>query len=308
MKNSIQIFSPATVANVACGFDILGFCLDMVGDKMIISKTKERRIKITKITGAELPLETTKNVAGVSALALFEDLKPNCGFDIEIYKRISPGSGIGSSAASAAGSVFAINELLGNPLNKAELTKYAIKGEFLASQSEHADNIAPVLFGGFTLVKSLHPLEILQIPFPQDLFVTILHPQIEIKTAEARELLPKKVDLKKVITQSANLGSLIHALHTGDYPLLKHSLKDAIIEPLRKKLIPNYDLLKNIALTNGALGCSISGSGPSIFALCHGEDTALKVQQAFMTFMENHTKIDYNAFISGINTDGIKIL
>ena len=196
--NEIKIFSPGTVSNVACGFDVLGFCLDNVGDEMIIRKTAKRGIYITRIEGYDLPYETEKNVAGVSALALIEDAKPDCGFEIEIYKKIKPGSGIGSSAASAAGSVFGINELLGRPYNKKQLTYFAMKGEAIASQCEHADNLAPAIYGGFVLVKSIHPLEILQLPTPDDLYVTVIHPQIEIKTAEARAILPKEIPLQNM--------------------------------------------------------------------------------------------------------------
>ena len=235
--NEIKIFSPATVANVSCGFDVLGFCLDTIGDEMIIRKTDKKGIYITKIEGYDLPFEVDKNVAGVSALALYEDAQPNCGFEIEIYKKIKPGSGVGSSSASAAGSVFAINELLGKPYNKTQLTYFAMKGEALASGSEHADNIAPALFGGFTLVKSVTPIEVLQIPTPSNLYVTVIHPQIEIKTSEARAILPKEVELKKAITQWANVGSLIHALHTNDYQLIKRSLEDVIVEPHRSCLL-----------------------------------------------------------------------
>ena len=212
----IKIFSPATVANVSCGYDVLGFCLDSVGDEMIINKISEKSIKISKIDGYDLPYEIEKNVAGVSALAMYEALQPDCGFDIEIYKKIKPGSGIGSSSASAAGSVFGMNELLGRPLNKTELTKYALKGEALASQCEHADNLAPAIFGGFTLVRSVNPIDVLQLPTPGDLYATLIHPQIEIKTSESRAILPKNVALKDAITQWSNVGSLVHTLHTND--------------------------------------------------------------------------------------------
>ena len=231
--NEIKIFSPATVANVACGFDVLGFCLDSQGDEMVIKKSKEKGIKITHIEGYDLPYETDKNVAGVSALAMYENAKPDCGFEIEIYKRIKPGSGIGSSAASAVGSVFGMNELLGKPYNKTQLTYFAMKGEALASKSEHADNLAPAIFGGFTLVKSTLPLDILQIPTPTELYATIIHPQIEIKTSEAREILPKNIPLKDAIAQWANVGSLVHALHISDYKLIHRSLQDIIVEPYR---------------------------------------------------------------------------
>lgn len=307
MKNEIKIFSPATVANVACGFDVLGFCLDNKGDEMVIRKVSEKGIKITQIEGYDLPFEADKNVAGVSALAMYEHANPDCGFEIEIYKNIKPGSGIGSSAASAVGSVFGMNELLGKPYNKTQLTYFAMKGEALASKSEHADNLAPAIFGGFTLVKSTLPLDILQIPAPSELYATLIHPQIEIKTSDARKILPKQVSLKDATTQWANVGSLIHALHTSDYKLIHRSLQDIIVEPHRKQLIPYFDDVKFAALEAGALGCAISGSGPSIFALSQGKETALKVEKAMhMVYLK--TSIEFNTFVSDINIQGIKIL
>ncbi|MEZ4797815.1 MAG: homoserine kinase [Flavobacteriaceae bacterium] len=307
MNKEIKIFSPATVANVACGFDVLGFCLDNKGDEMVIRKVDEKGIKITHIEGYDLPYEVEKNVAGVSALAMYEHLNPDCGFEIEIYKHIKPGSGIGSSAASAVGSVFGMNELLGKPYNKTQLTYFAMKGEALASKSEHADNLAPAIFGGITLVKSTLPLDILQIPTPQELYATLIHPQIEIKTSEAREILPKKVSLKDATAQWANVGSLIHALHTSDYKLIHRSLQDIIVEPYRKQLIPHFDDVKFAALEAGALGCAISGSGPSIFALSQGKETALNVEKAIQSVYAS-TGIEFNTFVSDINTKGIKIL
>lgn len=305
--NEIKIFSPATVSNVACGFDVLGFCLDGIGDEMIVRKTKEKGIRISKIAGFDLPYDANINVAGVSALALLEDAKPDCGFEIEIHKKIKPGSGIGSSSASASGSVFAINELLGRPYNKSQLTRFAIKGESLASGSEHADNIAPGIFGGFTLVKSLQPLEVLQIPVPKNLYATIIHPQIEIKTSSARAILPNEVPLLDAIIQWANLGSLIHGLHTSDYGLIQRSLEDIIIEPYRAQLIPHYREVKQIALNAGALGAGISGSGPSIFMLSEGLDTAQKVEQAIRA-MYSKTQIHFETYVSKINVEGIKII
>ncbi|WP_435132419.1 homoserine kinase [Formosa sp. A9] len=306
--NEIKIFSPATVANVSCGFDVLGFCLDSIGDDMVVRKTSKKGIHITKIEGYDLPFEAEKNVAGVSALALIEDANPDCGFEIEIYKNIKPGSGVGSSSASAAGSVFAINELLGKPYNKTQLTYFAMKGEALASQSEHADNIAPALFGGFTLVKSVKPnVEVLEIPTPDNLYATIIHPQIEIKTAEARAILPKQVNLNDAITQWANVGSLVHALHTNNYQLIKRSLHDAIVEPHRSKLIPFYNAVKSAALQSGALGTGISGSGPSIFSLCEGLDAAKAVEMAIKEVYQT-TDIQFDIYVSKINAKGMKIL
>ncbi|MEL0650537.1 homoserine kinase [Algibacter sp. TI.3.09] len=305
--NEIKIFSPATVANVSCGFDVLGFCLDSVGDDMVIRKTDKKGIFITKIVGFDLPYETELNVAGVSALAMYNAIDVDFGFEIEIYKNIKPGSGIGSSAASAVGSVFGMNELLGRPFNKTELTAFAIKGEAIASKCEHADNLAPALFGGFTLVKSINPVQILEIPSPTDLYATIIHPQIEIKTSESRAVLPKEVALSDAITQWANVGSLVHALHTSDYNLLKDSLHDVIVEPHRSKLIPHYNDVKKASLQAGALGCGISGSGPSIFSLSKGLETANKIKEAINNVYAK-TGIEFDIHVSKINTEGVKIV
>ncbi|MBO6607088.1 homoserine kinase [Psychroserpens sp.] len=305
--NEIKLFSPATVANVSCGFDVLGFCLDTIGDEMIIRKTDKKGIHITKVAGFDLPLQTELNVAGVSAIAIYDAAQPDFGFEIEIYKNIKPGSGVGSSSASASGSVFGINELLGRPYSNLELVKFAMKGEALASQSEHADNIAPGIYGGFTLVKSISPLEILELPCPDDLYAVILHPQIEIKTADARALLPKEIPLQDAITQWSNVGSLVHALHTNDYQLLSRSLNDVVIEPHRCALIPGFNDVKNTAIGNGALGCGISGSGPSIFSICKGESTAKSVA-ATIEILYSKTEIPFEIYISKINTQGIKIL
>ena len=237
---------------------------------------------------------------------MYNTIDVDFGFEIEIYKNIKPGSGIGSSAASAVGSVFGMNELLGKPFNKSQLTEFAIKGEALASKCEHADNLAPALFGGFTLVKSISPLQILQIPSPKDLYATIIHPKIEIKTSESRALLPKQIALSDAITQWANFGSLIHGLHTSDYNLIKDSLHDVVIEPHRSKLIPHFNEVKNAAINAGALGTGISGSGPSIFSLSNGLETAINVKD----MIENvylKTDIEFDMYVSKINTEGVKI-
>lgn len=246
MRNEIKIFSPATVANVSCGFDVLGFCLDTIGDEMVVRKSKEKGFRITRIEGFELPLNPLENVAGVAALALLNDINLDFGFEMEIYKKIKPGSGIGSSSASASGSVFAINELLGRPYTRHQLTHFAMKGEALASGIEHADNIAPALFGGFTLVKSNAPIQVLELPSPKALYATLIHPEIEIKTSDSRAVLPKQIPLQLAITQWANVGSLVHALHTNDYQLLSSALQDVVIEPYRKGLIPHFDSIKKI--------------------------------------------------------------
>lgn len=305
--NEIKIFCPATIANLNCGFDILGLCLDGIGDEMIFRKTSEKGIRISKITGADLPLETEKNVAGVAALAIYNAVDVDFGIEIEIHKKIKAGSGIGSSSASAAGAVFGVNELLGKPYSKKELVNFAMKGEVVASGSEHADNVAPCLLGGFTLVKGYNPLEIIEIKSPSELYAVVLHPHIEVKTSDSRAVLPKEFPLKDIIAQTGNLGGLIAGLYTNDYELIGKSLHDVLVEPYRKQLIPNFDEVKNAALQNGALGSGISGAGPSVFALCKGKENANKVADAMK---ENYigTGIEFDIHVSKVNPEGtIKI-
>lgn len=303
----IKIFAPATVANLSCGFDVLGCCLDNVGDEMIIRENNLKEIRITRIEGQELPMETEKNVAGVSALALLQELKCDQGFDIEIVKNIKAGSGIGSSAASSAGTVFALNKLLGEPFSVQELIPFAMEGERLASGNAHADNVAPALLGGFTLVKSYDPLEVIKLPSLQELRMVVLHPLIELKTKDSRSIIKQSVPLKNAISQWGNLAALVSALYTEDYQLLGRSLKDGIVEPVRSILIPFFYELKKIAMENGALGFGISGSGPSVYAMCKGEEAAIKVKSSMQEFYCKK-EIDFDLYLSKINTDGIKIL
>ena len=303
----LKIFAPATVANLSCGFDVLGCCLENVGDEMIIRKNELKRIRITKILGQDLPMETEMNVAGVSAIALLQKLKSNQGFDIEITKNIKAGSGIGSSAASSAGAVFAINKLLDEPFTPHELIPFAMEGERLASGNPHADNVAPALLGGFTLVKSYEPLEVLRLPSLPELRVVVLHPLIELKTKDSRAVIRQLVPLKSAISQWGNLGALVSALYTKDYDLLGRSLVDEIVEPVRSILIPFFHELKQIALENGALGFGISGSGPSVYTMCRGEKAAEKVKAALQEFYQQKD-IDFDLHLSKINTTGIKII
>jgi len=303
----IKIFCPATIANLSCGFDVLGLCLETIGDEMIIRKSEEKGIRISKITGADLPLEPEKNVAGVAALALLNAVSTDCGFEMEIHKKIKAGSGIGSSSASAAGAVFGINELLGNPFSRKELVKFAMKGEVIASGSEHADNVAPCLLGGFTLVRGYEPLDVIRIDSPSEMYAVALHPHIEVKTADSRAVLHPTIPLKDAITQWGNVGGLIAGLYTNDYELIGRSLNDVIVEPLRKKLIPGFDVTKNAAIENGALGSGISGAGPSIFALCKGEVVAKNVAFA-MTEAYKNTGITSDTHISKVNPIGVKII
>ncbi|MBT8295464.1 MAG: homoserine kinase [Gramella sp.] len=303
----LKVFAPATVANLSCGFDVLGCCLDSVGDEMFIKKNDFKKVRITRITGQELPLETDKNVAGVAVEALLNKLESNQGFDIEIYKKIKPGSGIGSSAASSAGAVFAVNKILGEPFQNLDLISFAMQGELLASGNAHADNVAPALLGGFSLVRSYCPLEVLSLPVPEELKIVILHPLIEIKTKDSRSIIKQNVSLKSAINQWGNLGAFVSALYTNDYDLLGRSLQDDIVEPVRSILIPYYNELNELVTENGALGFGISGSGPSVFALCKGEEKAAKVKQAIYEFYATKN-IDFELHLSGINKKGVKIL
>lgn len=303
----IKIFSPASIANLSCGFDILGVCLNDIGDEIVVRKTKEKGIKILKVTGQKLTLDVNKNVAGVSALALLKETNVDCGFEIEIHKGIKPGSGIGSSAASSAGSVFAINQLIGKPYSSKELIKFALEGEKIASGAAHADNVSAVLLGGFVFVRDSLNFDIFKLNTPIDLAFTILHPQIEVKTSESRALVQRPVTLDKLITQSANLGAFISGLYKEDYNLISRSIKDVVIEPIRSILIPEFEKLKEISLSNNALGFGISGSGPSVFAMSKGLVNAKKIGNLLK---ENYRELGFSFDIhtSTVNEKGIQII
>ncbi|MDG3583668.1 homoserine kinase [Galbibacter pacificus] len=305
--NEIKLFCPATIANVSCGFDVLGLCLESTGDEMIIRKTSQKGVRISKITGQELPLEAQKNVAGVAVLAMLNEIESDFGFEIEIIKKIKPGSGIGSSAASAAGAVYGVNLLLDKPFTKNQLVAFAMQGEELASGAPHADNVAPALLGGFTLVKGYEPLEVLKLNTPKELFATVIHPQIEVKTADARSVIKQNIPLKKAIKQWGNLAGLVSALYTEDYDLISRCLHDEIVEPMRSPLIPGFHKVKEAAKEAGALGSGISGSGPSIFALSKGGETAKKAAKA-MAEVYKDFGVDYDIHVSKINTKGVRLL
>nr|WP_309477300.1 homoserine kinase [Tenacibaculum aquimarinum] len=295
------------VANVSCGFDSLGLAIDSVGDEMTFTKTDEKGVRITEITGANLPLNAKENAAGAVALAMLEKHPLDFGIEMTMHKGFSPGSGLGSSAASAAGAAFGVNQLLGNPFSQLELTKFAMIGEETACGSAIADNVSAAIYGGFVLVRSYEPLDIIKIPVPTELRVVAIHPQVEVKTKDSRDVLPKEVPLKSAITQWANLAGLISGLHTENYELISNSLTDIIVEPARKHLIPHFDVVKSEALKAGALGAGISGAGPTIFALCKGETIANDVYASIENAYKN-TNIDFNMHRSKINTEGIKIL
>jgi homoserine kinase len=303
----IKIFSPATVANVSCGFDSLGFAVDAIGDEMTFAKTQEKGVKITNITGANLTYNVDENAASAVVKKMLHEANVDFGISLTIHKGFSPGSGLGSSAASAAGAAFGANKLLGNRYSELELTKFAMFGEKIACGSAIADNVAAAIYGGFVLVRSFNPLEIIKLPVPNELRVVAIHPQIEVKTKNARAVLPTKIPLKDAVTQWANVGGLISGLYTDNYSLISNSLVDIIVEPARKPLIPFFDTVKNSALKAGALGAGISGSGPTIFALCKGDEIAENVYKNIQESYKN-TGIDFEMFISKVNQKGIKIL
>ena len=303
----LKIFAPATVANVSCGFDSLGFAVDTIGDEMTFTKTSEKGVKITNITGADLPYDVDKNAASAVIKKILLDAKADFGIALTIHKGFSPGSGLGSSAASAAGAAFGVNQFLADKYSNLELTKFAMFGEEVACGSAIADNVAAAIYGGFVLVRSYEPLEIIKLPVPEALRVVAIHPQIAIKTKDAREVLPKEIALKNAVIQWANVGGLVSGLFTNNYELISNSLVDVIVEPFRKGLIPFFDEVKTNALNAGALGAGISGSGPTIFALCKGEKSAKDVYKAIeSTYKE--TGIGFEMFISKINPQGMKII
>ncbi|QNM85267.1 homoserine kinase [Polaribacter pectinis] len=303
----LKIFSPATVANVSCGFDSMGFAVDAIGDEMTFTKTAEKGVKITNITGANLTYDVDKNAASAVVKKILLNAKANFGIELTIHKGFSPGSGLGSSAASAAGAAFGANQFLENKYSELELTKFAMFGEEVACGTPIADNVAAAIYGGFVLVRSYEPLEIIKLPVPKELRVVAIHPQIEVKTKDAREVLPKEIPLKDAITQWANVGGLVSGLYTNDYDLISNSLVDLVAEPARKSLIPFFDEVKESALKAGALGAGISGSGPTIYALCKGDEIAEKVHNAINEAYKN-TGIEFELFISKVNPAGMKIL
>ncbi len=301
--DSIKIHAPGTVANLVCGFDILGLALNAPCDEMELKIIDKPQVIIHHKDDYNLPLEPEKNVCGVALLAMMDKLQPEFGFELTVTKHIKPGSGIGSSAASAAGPVVAANKLLGYYFTNDELVQMAMFGEKLASGVKHADNIAPCIYGGITLIRAIHPLDIISIPAPP-MYVTIVHPQIEVKTSDARQILKKQVLLKDAIKQWGNIAGLVTGFMKSDYDLIGRSLEDIIIEPVRSILIPGFDEVKKQSKDAGALGGGISGSGPSIFMLSKGEKEARAVETVMKNVYEK-IGIDYFTYVTTINNEGV---
>jgi homoserine kinase len=313
--NDVSVFASATVANVACGFDSLGFAIHEPGDVLRVVRNTAGFHRVVEITGDEgrLPKESAKNTASVAIQMLSDHLasighpEASTTFDIYVDKQMPLGSGLGSSAASSVAAVVAANEALGQPFTRTELLPFVMQAEKVACGAAHADNVAPALLGGFILVRSYHPLEVVSLNVPADLHCAVLHPHLELLTEDARKVLKKNIRLDDAIVQWSNLAGLITGLMKDDYDLISRSLNDIIFEPVRSLLIPGFDAVKGAALQSGALGCSISGSGPSIFALCRGEESAKIVGQAMKKAL-NPWKIGSDLYVSSINSDGPQVV
>lgn len=302
-KKEIVIQCPATIANLVCGFDILGMALQEPFDTLKATMTDSPGISITHTDSYGLPTDPQKNVAGVALQALLSTLKKPVGFNLEIHKNILPGSGLGSSAASAMGAVAAANMLLGNPFNFLQLVQFAMEGEKLAGGIAHADNVAPCLYGSITLISTEDSLRIDVLPVPK-LFVTIIHPQIEIRTSDARKILKKEITLKKAIRQWSFVAGLVTGIFKQDYQLIRRSLQDVVFEPVRSVLIPAFDEIKTASLKAGALGGGIAGSGPSIFMLSETEAIAREVGQA-MSLIYQSLGVDFKIYVTTIRTSSL---
>lgn len=308
MKKEVRVFAPASVSNVACGFDVMGFVIDQPGDEVLLRLSENPGIRITRITGdgGRLPYDAAENTAGAPVTAICSYLNIDAGIEIEIHKKMPLGSGLGSSAASAVAAAFAADRLLEAGLPKDKLLEFALKGEQIASGAIHADNVAPSLYGGFVLIRGYDPIDIVEIPVPEDLCCIVLHPDIEINTKESRRLLPREVPMEAAKTHWGNTAGLVAGLMKGDYGLISRSLKDVIVEPIRGRFIPCYERIKSAAIEAGALGCNISGSGPSIFALTDSYDRAAVIGENMKAALER--SINSEIFISGINRQGPVVL
>ena len=305
--DKIKVFSPGSITNLSCGYDILGVCLSNRGDEITVTKTANKGIIIKSNDNYNISSDINENVAGIAAQALLKDISTEFGFEIQIKKGIKPGSGIGSSAASSAGTVFAINQLLDSPYSQLDLIKFSMEGEKFVSNSYHADNVAPIILGGITLVRSINEIDVINLPSPKSLEVVIIRPNIELKTSDSRKVVKKKIEIETMVKQSANLGSFVSSLYTEDFDLMSRSIVDFIAEPNRRILIPEFDNIIKISKINGAIASGISGSGPSIFSLSNDSIVSEKILKATTNHYDK-LGISYDGFISKINTTGIKIL
>ncbi len=307
MRTAATAFAPASVGNVAVGFDVLGHSFEAIGDRVTARRTVERGVRIAAILGhPDLPMETEKNTAGMAVLAMCNELQLDFGIELTIHKGIPLGSGLGGSAASAVAGVVAANALLAQPLGQLELLKFAMRGEAVASGAVHVDNIAPSLFGGLVLTVGIDHPNVKRIPVPAVVRCVLVHPHMMLSTRQAREILSRTIELSNVIWQSANLAGFLTGCFTGDTQLIRESLQDVIIEPQRKALIPGFQAVKDGALRNGALGCSISGAGPTVFAWCEAQD-AIGIRDAMVSGF-TASDLASDAWISALDPTGARII
>lgn len=306
MSKGVKVFAPASVANVAVGFDILGFALSEPGDVVYVREGKTPGLVITEIKGAQgkLPFEVEKNTAGFSAMRLLESIgATDMPIEMEIHKKMPFGSGLGSSAASAVGGVYAVNEYLKTGLTKRDLLNFAVQGEELADGAFHADNVAPSLLGGMILIRDNASLDVKKLHVPKGLHIVVIYPKVEVLTRESRGLLTEKVSFKDTIEQSGNLAAFVAGMYTSDFDLISRSLNDIMVEPQRAHLIPNFYDIKEMALKEGALGFSISGAGPSMFAMCLDSISAETIGQKAVEILKK-SNVPSKVFLSGINHEG----
>lgn len=305
----VRAFAPATVANVCCGFDILGFAIDGKGDEVEVRFSETPGVKMTKITGdgGKLPTEAGRNTSSVAVQSYLKALGKEVGIDVELHKKLPLGSGMGSSAASAAAALVAVNALMGEPMTKKELVPHAMEAERIACGTGHADNVAPSIMGGFVLIRDYHPLDLLEVSFPKELCCVLVHPNIEVKTEDSRRILRNSVTIRDAVSQSANAAGLMIGLIKSDFDLIGKCLKDSIAEPVRSVFIPGFDQLRYVAKAAGALGSGISGSGPTVFALCTDLQTAKNVGEKIVEhFSLSHLKSDL--IVSPVNPEGARVI
>ncbi|MBG6236520.1 homoserine kinase [Pedobacter sp. CAN_A7] len=310
MSPSIKVFAPATVANVVCGYDVLGFAVNAPGDEVVMTRKDAPGVLISKITGDDgrLPLDPNKNTVSASVQHYLEHIgRQDIGVTIELHKKMPIGSGLGSSSASTVAGLFAINNLMGNPLTNKELVPFAMKGEELACGYGHADNVAPALLGGFVLIRSYEPLDVISLPSPEGMYAAIVYPEVDVPTKDARQMIRTKVLLKEAVTQWGNVGGLVSGLFLKDYDLIGRSMVDVLVEPTRSILIPEFYKMRALAMENGAIGFGISGSGPSVFALTRDEATARNITNALQQLLKS-ININSLAYVSPVNQAGPVIL
>jgi homoserine kinase len=294
---------------VCCGFDVLGFAVDFPGDEVKLTLNDSNEVTLSKIVGDDgrLPLEASKNTAGVAVESFLQSIGSKQGVEIELYKNLPLGSGMGSSAASGVAALVAINELMRNVKTRSQLIPFAMEAERIACGSAHADNVAPSLLGGFVLIRDYNPLDVIKVNVNLELYCTLVHPHIEVKTSDSRRVLRPTISLRDAITQSGNIAGLMVGLAQADASLISRSLKDVIAEPIRSAFIPGFEQVKAKAMETGALGGGISGSGPTIFALSTNHETALHVGEVMqLEFLTYHLKSE--VYVSKINPEGAKII